>query len=161
MLIANGLKCTSCFYIDDDVLYDDNEGIPECPHCGGDRQVDWSHGRAPYGKGGGYGNFVPVDMGVLGKCETKEQYDRACATIKERFPGHSILVEGDSSSDRQLRADEARHRSWLRKRQNGVDDQVFNEISAAKKRLKAEGQTKHDIVTKNPLQLTGNAGLNN
>ena len=32
MLIANGLKCTSCFYIDDDVLYDDNEGIPECPN---------------------------------------------------------------------------------------------------------------------------------
>ena len=161
MLVLNGLKCTSCFYIDNDVFYNNSNGIPECPHCGGARKVDWSHGEAPTAKGDGYGSFVRVDMGVLGKCETREQYDRACDVIKERFPGHSIQVEADSASDRQLRADEAHHRSWNRKRQNGVDDQVFNEISAAKKRLTAEGKTNHDIVKKSPLQLTGNAGVNN
>ncbi len=156
MLIANGLKCTSCFYIDDDVLYDDNEGIPECPHCGGDRQIDWSHGNAPYGKGSGYGNFVPVDMGVLGKCETKEQYDRACATIKERFPNHSIVVEGDSATDRQTRVEEARHRAWVKQKARGLDPSLKAEISSDQKRLRRL-EPKHEVVSSTPAQLVGSS----
>ena len=154
MLIANGLKCTSCFYIDDDVLYDDNEGIPECPHCGGDRQIDWSHGNAPYGKGGGYGNFAPVDMGVLGVCETKEQFDQACATIKQRYPGHSIHIESESASEKAARVDMLRQRAADKANAASLDAGMNREISKTKARLQ-KSEPNHPILKKSAAQLSG------
>ena len=153
MLVLNGLKCASCFCVDNDVFYNSN-GIPECPHCGGERQVDWSHGEAPTAKGDGYGSFVPVDMGVLGKCETREQYDRACGVIKERFPGHSIQVEGDSAADKKARVDEARHRAWQKQKARGLDPALKAEISADQKRLRRL-EPKHEVAASTPAQLVG------
>ena len=154
MLIANGLKCTSCFYIDDDALYDDRDGIPACPHCNGERKVDWSHGTAPYGKGGGYGNFAPVDMGVLGVCETREQFDRACGTIKQRYPGHRIHIESESASEKASRVDMHRQRAADKVRAASLDAGMNKEISTAKARLR-KSEPNHPILKKTPAQLAG------
>lgn len=154
MLIANGLKCKTCFHVDHDVLYEDREGIPECEHCGGERKVDWSHGNAPYAKGGGYGTFVPVDMGVLGVCETREQFDSACNQIKQRYPGHSVHIESESASDKASRVDMLRQRHENKLKSSSLDVGMHKEISRDKARLR-KAEPGHSMLKKTPAQLSG------
>ena len=135
--IANGLECTECGTIDPDVFYHREEGPPPC-ECGGVRIVSWAHGQFPGVKGDGYGSFVPIDMGVLGKCETREQYDRAVSTIKKRFPGHRVELQSETQAQKDARLDEVRHRSWQTKKTAGVSDKILKEKSAEGKRVAAE-----------------------
>ena len=75
--VAHGLKCDSCEERDPHVFYKRADGPPPCPDCGGDRVVDWSHGKFPGVQGDGYGSFKTIDMGHLGVCETREQSKNA------------------------------------------------------------------------------------
>ena len=151
--IANGLECTECGTIDPDVFYHREEGPPPC-ECGGMRIVSWAHGRFPGVQGDGYGTFVPVDMGILGKCETREQYDRAVSTIKERFPNHRVELETETQAEKSSRVDEIRHRSWQSKQSLNLNDKMAKEISDTKQRLRAE-EPSHTITKKSAAQLVG------
>jgi hypothetical protein len=167
--IAHGLKCDSCEEKDAHVFYRKSDGPPPCPSCGGSRSVDWSHGKFPGVQGDGIGSFTPVDMGVLGYCETREDFQRAEAKIKERFPGHSIRIESDNAAKRQTLADEHRHRSWAQDKRGNLDRKISNEILRDSKKVKAEHRKhalsknlnpkkvphKHEVLTKNTLQLVG------
>ena len=151
MLMSNDLRCASCDYTEIDAIYERNDGPPVCPDCGEARTVDWSTGRAPAIMGHGVGSFVPVDM--LGKCETREDFDRAKATIEARFPGHRIELETETRSEKQTRLDAIRHRSWLKKKANGLDDRMIKEIKAEK----ASAPANHEVVTKSAGELAGGA----
>jgi hypothetical protein len=113
--ISHGLRCTDCGTIDPHVFYRRAKGPPPC-ECGGTRKVDWGHGEFPGVKGDGIGSFVPQDMGVLGKCETKEDYDRAVKKIEKRFPGHHVELESETRAQKRTRLDGLKHRSWDVKR---------------------------------------------
>jgi len=140
--IAHGLRCTSCGLIEDHVFYRRADGPPACPACNEKRVVDWSHRKFPGVKGENYGGFTPVDMGVLGYCDTKEKFDRAKSIIEKRFPGQKMHIEGDSDSDKQLRADEKRHRTWLQRKKNGVDSQLMAETREANQAIQREAERK-------------------
>ena len=72
-------------------------------------------------------------MGVLGKCETREEYNRAVGVIKKRFPGHSVVVEGDNATKREALADEHRQRSHDRLRGHGLTKKMHTEIKEMRK----------------------------
>ena len=147
--IAPGLRCTGCGLIEDHVFYKRSAGPPACPVCTEKRVVDWSHKQFPGVKGEGYGGFTPVDMGVLGYCDTKEKFDRAKSIIEDRFPGQTMQIEHDTKTDKQTRADEKRHRTWLQRKQNGVDKQLMAETREANKALKRETERKALRLNKN------------
>ena len=140
---------------------------PACPACGGAELR--KHFSAPAIHGHGYGSFAAVDMGVLGVCDTKEKYDRACQTIKERFPGHSVVPEVETPGEKSARLDAVRHRSWLAKNSNGMNDKIFKEIKAASTEVLSEVQErahkqnvdpstvplKHEVTTKTMGELVG------
>ena len=67
---THDLRCSACGWKAVDVFVR-VESLPVCSDCGEPSQIDWSHGRAPSVRGHGYGSFTPIDMGVLGKAETK------------------------------------------------------------------------------------------
>ena len=113
--ISHGLRCNECGDINPHVFYRRSAGPPPC-ECGGSRVVDWSHGEFPGVKGDGIGSFVPVDMGVLGKCETREDYNQAVKKIEKRFPGHHVQLESETKSQKRTRLDDLKHRSWNVKR---------------------------------------------
>ena len=140
--VAHGLRCTECELIEDHVFYRRSDGPPACPECGEKRVVDWSHRKFPGVKGEGYGGFTPVDMGVLGYCDTKEKFDRAKAIVEARFPGQTMNIEHDSRTDKQTRADEKRHRTWLQRKKNGVDTQLMAETKEANKAIQREAERK-------------------
>jgi predicted nucleic acid-binding Zn ribbon protein len=138
---TNNIECTGCDFFEYEVFYRTSEGPPDCPECGSKRKMSFK-GFTCAIKGQGYGSFVPVDFGVLGKAETKEDYDRCVATIEKRFPGKKVQLEYESDSKRSDRIDTIRQGSWQRKKDRGVDNQMLNEISDEQKRYKAEGRTK-------------------
>ena len=152
MLMSNDLRCADCDYTEIDAIYERNDGPPVCPDCGTERITDWSTGRMPAISGHGHGSFVPIDMGVLGKCETREDFDRAKATIAARFPGHRIELESETRSEKQTRIDAIRHRSWLKKKANGLDDRMIKEIQVEK----ANAPVNHEVVKKTANELAGN-----
>jgi hypothetical protein len=80
-------------------------------------------------RGHGYGSFTPIDMGTLGKAETKEDYDRAVAKIQQRFPGHRVELTSETSNKKQERLDGLRHRSHTERKKVGVDDVVRREMN--------------------------------
>lgn len=153
--ISHGLRCLGCNRTTNDAIYRKSAGPPDCAECGAEQQIDWSHGKSPLGNGDGYKSFTTIDMGVLGKCETREQYDRACAVIKERFPGHSIRVESDSQAAKSQRAEESRHRAAMQRKAHGVDKKINTEIAEMKKAKKSEARKAGSEVSKSAAALTG------
>ena len=146
--IAHGLRCTGCNLIEDHVFYRRADGPPACPACNEKRVVDWSHRKFPGFKGENYGGFTPMDMGILGYCDTKEKFDRAKSIIEERFPGHTMQIESDSRADKQTRADEKRHRTWLQRKKNGVDEQLMAETRESNKAIRREAAARATALNK-------------
>jgi len=132
------LRCPVCEVTTENVYYRMSGGFPACPDCGAERRVDWSHGSAPAVHGQGYGSFTPIDMGVLGKAETKEDFDRMKGVIEKRFPGHRIELDSESKSQKQSRLDTVRQRSFEKRKATGNDEQVIREAVAEQKAKKAE-----------------------
>lgn len=132
------LRCPACEVTEKDVFFRASAGFPACPDCGNARNVDWSHGAAPAVKGEGYGSFTPIDMGVLGKAETKEDYDRAVATIQQRFPGQRVELTSETKAQKQARLDGVRQRAYESRKKAGVDDRIRAEMKEEKTRKKAE-----------------------
>jgi hypothetical protein len=91
-------------------------------------------------RGHGYGSFTAIDMGTLGKAETKEDYDRAVAKIQQRFPGHRVELTSETSNKKSERLDGLRQRAYTERKKAGVDDAVrrdMREEAAARKAEKA------------------------
>ena len=88
---------------------------------------------------------------MLGKAETKEDYDRCMAQIQERFPGKRVHIEGESEAQKAARLDTIRHNSWKRKKAKSLDDKILKEVSTHKKRLKSEGRSEK----RSPAELVG------
>jgi len=137
--MMNDLVCQECGHREYEAMYRRKEGPDDCPECEVPMTVSLSgmrfaiHGQGP-------GSFAPVDFGVLGKAETKEDFDRCVKTIEERFPGKKVHIEGESSKKKQERLDAIRHRSWQKKKNNSLNDKMVKEIRTHNKRLKAEGR---------------------
>ena len=139
--LINNVECTGCDFFEYEAFYKRADGPDDCPECGSKRKMSFKgftfaiHGQGP-------GSFAAVDFGVLGKAETKEDFDRCMATIQKRFPGKRINIEGENESQKQNRLDKIRHDSWKRKKARGVDDKMLKEVTTHNKRLKAEGRLK-------------------
>ena len=149
--IINNVECTGCDFFEHEAMYKRADGPEDCPKCGSERKMSFRgfsfaiHGQGP-------GSFAAVDFGVLGKAETKEDYDRCMATIQERFPNKRINIEGESAAQKADRLDTIRHNSWKRKKAKGLNDKILKEISTHDKRLAAECRKE----TKSAAQLVGN-----
>lgn len=128
----NDLRCDACKVVQSDVRYTGTP--PNCPSCGSTRVVDWSHGQAPAVSGHGYGSFTPIDMGVLGKAETKEQFDRNMAVIKQRHPTSRVEFIPETRKQKTARIDEMRHKSFQRKMKAGLDAKTLEQGVAAMNR---------------------------
>jgi putative FmdB family regulatory protein len=140
---------------------------PICPSCGGAELR--KHFSAPAIHGHGHGSFAAVDMGVLGVCDTKEKYDRACQTIKERFPGHSVVPQVETAREKQARLEDVRHSAWQKENRGGLDSKLHKEIKAAGAEVISEAKEKalkqnldpgkikpkHELATKTIGQLVG------
>lgn len=151
------LRCPACEVTEKDVFFRASAGFPACPDCGNARNVDWSHGAAPAVKGEGYGSFTPIDMGVLGRAETKEDFDRMKGIIEQRFPGHRIELEGETKEKKQQRVDELKHKNYLTKRAQGVDEKIVSELRAESKVKKvevAEARVKQNLDPTPPKMKT-------
>ena len=150
--IAHGLKCTDpdCDLVEPHVFYRKADGPPPCPECGGPRKITWSHRQFPGVTGDGIGSFTAMDMGVFGRVETREEYNRVMAVIKERHPNSQIQVEGDSQADKQRRADEARQRAYDRQRSNSLDAKMLKEIKEERETIKATASREATRQNLNP-----------
>ena len=133
MFVAHGLKCSSCNHKEAHVFYQRSKGPPACEVCGGSRSIDWSHGKFPGVSGDGFGSFTPIDMGVLGYCETREDYNRAVDVIKERFPGHRGEVDSETQTQKDTRLDERMHNQWVDRKSRNVDTHVVEGVKEKKK----------------------------
>jgi hypothetical protein len=131
------IRCPSCGWGKADTFVRVEE-MPSCDECGVPTKVDWGHGIAPSVRGHGYGSFTAVDMGVLGKAETKEDYDRAVATIQQRFPGQRVELTSETKAQKQARLDGVRQRAYESRKKAGVDDRIRAEMKEEKTRKKAE-----------------------
>ena len=149
--LINNVECTECDYFEHEVMYKRSDGPDDCPKSGGKRKMSFKgftfaiHGQGP-------GSFAAVDFGVLGKAETKEDYDRCIKTIEERFPGKRVHIEGETKEQKSERLDTIRHGSWKRKKAKGLNDKILKEVSTHNKRLASEGRKE----TKSAAQLVGN-----
>tara|TARA_Y100001938_G_scaffold144542_1_gene219310 strand:+ start:15859 stop:16320 length:462 start_codon:yes stop_codon:yes gene_type:complete len=150
-LIMNNVECTGCDFFEEEVIYRKADGPDDCPECGSERKMSFRglryaiHGQGP-------GSFAAVDFGVLGKAETKEDYDRCIRTIEERFPGKRVNIQEETPAQKSERLDTMRHNSWKRKKAKGLNDKIIKEVSNHGKRLKSEGRKE----TKSAAQLVGN-----
>ena len=131
------VRCPACGWGKADVFVR-IEDMPSCDDCGVPTKVDWSHGIAPSVRGHGYGSFTAIDMGVLGKAETKEDYDRAVATIQQRFPGQRVELTSETKAQKQARLDGVRQRAFESRKKAGMDDRMRAEMKEEKTRKKAE-----------------------
>mgnify|MGYP003650855004 FL=1 len=149
-LIMNNVECTGCDFFEEEVIYRRADGPDPCPECGSERKMSFRglryaiHGQGP-------GSFAAVDFGVLGKAETKEDYDRCIKTIEERFPGKRVNIQGETPAQKADRLDTMRHNSYKRKKAKGLDDKMLKEVSTHTNRLKSEGRKQ----TKSAAQLVG------
>ena len=148
---TNNLDCTGCDFFEEEAMYRRADGPDDCPECGSKRKMSFVgfryaiHGQGP-------GSFAAVDFGVLGKAETKEDYDRCIKTIEERFPGKRVNIQGETAAAKADRLETRKHDSWKRNRAKGLNDKIIKEVSTHKKRLLSEGRKE----TKSPEQLVGN-----
>jgi|TARA_R100000455_G_scaffold18315_1_gene9006 hypothetical protein len=137
--IINNLECTGCDHFEEEAMYRRSEGPPKCPECGSERKMSFRgfryaiHGQGP-------GSFAAVDFGVLGKAETKEDYDRCIETIQKRFPGKRVNIQEETQAQKSERLDTIRHNSWKRKKAKSLNDKILKEVSVERKALKAEGR---------------------
>jgi hypothetical protein len=146
------VRCPACGWGKADVFVRIEE-MPSCDDCGVPTKVDWSHGIAPSVRGHGYGSFTAIDMGVLGKAETKEDYDRAVATIQQRFPGHRVELTSETQSQKQARLDGVRQRHFESQKKAGVDGQMVREAQVEQSAKKAEAAAKaasHNVAPPSP-----------
>lgn len=134
------LRCPACEVTEKDVYFRASAGFPACPDCGNARNVDWSHGAAPAVKGEGYGSFTAIDMGVLGKAETKEDYDRMKSVIQQRFPGHRVELESETKGQKKARLDAVRHARFERHSKLGITGKAGEEGRAEATAKKAEAR---------------------
>ena len=148
---TNNLDCTGCDFFEEEVFYRTSDGPPECPECGSERKMSFKGFRCAV-HGQGPGSFAAVDFGVLGKAETKEDYDRCIKTIEARFPGKRVNIQEETPGQKSERLDTVRHNSYKRKKARGLDDKILKEVSTHSKRLKSEGRKE----TKSAAQLVGN-----
>jgi hypothetical protein len=88
--------------------------------------------------GQGPGSFVPVNFGVLGKAETREDYDRCIKTIEDRFPGHRVQIEGENPQKHQQRTDERLHKQWERRKARGNDAKMVKELATERRTIRKE-----------------------
>lgn len=146
------LRCPVCEVTTENVYYRMSEGFPACPDCGAQRRVDWSHGLAPAVHGHGYGSFTPIDMGVLGKAETKEDYDRMKSVIQQRFPGHRVELESETKSQKQARLDAVRHARFERHNKLGITGKAGEEGRAEATAKKAEARQAAESKNLPPLK---------
>ena len=149
-LIMNNVECTGCDFFEEEAIYRRADGPDNCPECGSKRKMSFKglryaiHGQGP-------GSFAAVDFGVLGKAETREDYDRCIATIEERFPGKRVHIDSESDVQKQTRLDTKRHESWKRKKAKGLNNKILKEVATHTKRLQSEGRKE----TKTAAQLVG------
>lgn len=135
--LINNVECTGCDFFEEEVMYRRADGPEDCPECGSARQMSFKgfsfaiHGQGP-------GSFAPVDFGVLGKAETREDYDRCIKTIEERFPGHSVVVEHDSHAQKIERIEEKKHSTWSKRKDRGIDPTMVKEMTKESKARVAE-----------------------
>lgn len=148
--VAHGLKCNSCGGQDSHVFYRKSKGPPACPECGGERSIDWSHGKFPGVGGDGIGSFTPIDMGVLGYCETREDYNRAVKVIEERFPGHRVEVDSETQTQKNTRLDERMHNQWVDRKSRNIDASLMSEVKEKGNAHQAEAKRKAIAQNKNP-----------
>ena len=141
-----------CGYEEDTMIYKVGQ-FPRCPQCDAVMVRDYKYGINLRIKGDGYGSFVPVDMGVLGYCDTKEKYDAACATIRQRYPGAEINVTEETNSQRQTRIDEHKHKVAEGRRKKGVDYQALNAAREEAARATRMGAVNDEVVKKSPNEL--------
>lgn len=141
-----------CGYAEDTVIYKVGK-YPPCPECGDTLVRDHRYGFNLRVKGDGYGSFVPIDMGVLGYCDTKEKYDAACATIRERYPGAEINVEHESDTQKRTRIDEHKHKVAEGRRKKGVDNQAIAAARNEANRARRMGALNDEVVKKSPNEL--------
>ena len=92
--------------------------------------------------GQGHGSFVPIDFGVLGKAETKEDYDRCIKTIETKFPGHRVQIESESPQKWQQRTDERLQQQHERRKARGNDAKMVKEIADERRVLRKEAHVK-------------------
>jgi len=150
--IAHGLQCTNdeCALVDNHVFYRKSVGPPACPDCDSPRKIYWGHGHFPGVSGDGIGTFTAMNMGIFGKVETREEYNRIIDVIKQRHPGKRVVVEGDTQTDKQARADDARQRVFEKERYNSLDAKMVKEIREERKIRKAEGESEATRNNHNP-----------
>ena len=136
-LIMNNVECTGCDFFEEEVIYRRSDGPDDCPECGSKRKMSFRglrysiHGQGP-------GSFVPIDFGVLGKAETKEDYDRCIKTIEDRFPGHRVEIESENPQKWQQRTDERLHKQWERRKARGNDAKMVNELATERRIIRKE-----------------------
>tara|TARA_R110002012_G_scaffold198926_1_gene367825 strand:+ start:25 stop:471 length:447 start_codon:yes stop_codon:yes gene_type:complete len=137
--LINNVECTGCDFFEHEAFYKRADGPDDCPECGSKRKMSFKgftfaiHGQGP-------GSFAAVDFGVLGKAETKEDYDRCIATIEKRFPGKRVNIQGETASQKSDRLETIKHNSWKRKKARSCDDQMLKEINTEYKRYRSEGK---------------------
>tara|TARA_R110002110_G_scaffold168176_1_gene369553 strand:- start:55 stop:519 length:465 start_codon:yes stop_codon:yes gene_type:complete len=138
--MMNDLFCAKCEYEDFDAMYKRKDGPPKCPGCDTKLSIDlrgWAnvavHGHGP-------GSFAAVDFGVLGKAETKEDYDHCVRQIEQRFPGKRVQIDHETNAQKQTRLDTKRHESYQRKKAKSLDATMMKQIKTHNKRLKQEGR---------------------
>tara|TARA_R100001082_G_C4315874_1_gene138931 strand:- start:309 stop:794 length:486 start_codon:yes stop_codon:yes gene_type:complete len=147
--MMNDLICNDCGHQEYEVMYKRKDGPDDCPSCEKAMSVDLRglrfaiHGQGP-------GSFAAVDFGVLGKAETKEDYDRCVKQIEDRFPGHTVNVEHETRAKKEERLDAIRHRSFMNKKSKSLDDKMMKEISAYRKVRSKEAIAKGEPNKKLP-----------
>ena len=137
--MMHDLICKECGEQEHEAMYKRADGPPDCPNCDKTFSID-IRGMRFHIHGHGHGSFTPVDFGVMGKAETKEDYDRCIKTIETRFPGHSVNIEGESTKQREVRLDSIRHRSYETKKAKGFDANMTKEWKAERKAVRTEAR---------------------
>lgn len=143
-LIMNNVECTGCDFFEEEAIYRRADGPDPCPECGSERKMSFRglryaiHGQGP-------GSFVPIDFGVLGKAETKEDYDRCIKTIEERFPGHRVEIESNTAQKHQQRTDERLHKQWERRKARGNDAKMVEELATERRIVRKEREAAQKV----------------
>ena len=127
-----------------DVYVPMHEGKPLCSICSAPTKKNWqsrAHQKIAI-QGDGYGSAPKIDMGVYGKVETREEFNRIKAQIEARFPGERLEITEETPAQKQARLDQIRHRSHMKKKQKGCDEQTLNAVIAEQKVAKNEALAK-------------------
>lgn len=148
---VNDFLC-SCGFYEDTVIY--KVGVhPPCPDCGQTLKPDPKAPRSIGIRGSGYGSFTPINMGVLGMCDTKEKYDRACAVIHQRYPNSRIDITTESEGQKAARLDEHKHAQAADRRSRGMDPNAIAQVNAERKAAARHGDLTDKVHTLSAAQL--------